>query len=113
LPRSAQRPRTSPPLVAAAQTPARAHERPIDAVHDYPDVVSSEQQPLLVQPNPVEDDDQPSLFDVTPLLEQEEYHLPERSLLRRGNSAAKTDPVAADRIGEALVQTLAHFGIDA
>src|SRR5438477_3315304 len=111
--RSVQRRRTRAPIVAVAQPPAPAHEAPIDAVHDYPEVVSSEQQPLLVQPNPVEDDDQPSLFDVTPLLEQEEYHLPERSLLRRGNSAAKTDPVAADRIGEALVQTLAHFGIDA
>src|SRR5712692_10440777 len=92
--------------------PAAEHEPPVDAVHDFPDVVSNEPPPLLVVPDP-EEDDQPSLFDVTPLLEHEEYRLPERSLLRRGTTAAKTDPAAADRIGEALVQTLAHFGIDA
>src|SRR5438093_1016379 len=92
--------------------PAGKHEPPVDAVHDFPDVVSNEPPPLLVAPEP-DPEDQPSLFDVTPLLEHEEYRLPERSLLRRGTTAAKTDPAASDRIGEALLQTLAHFGIDA
>src|SRR5438128_7537399 len=92
--------------------PTAKHDPPVDAVHDYPDVVSNEPSPLLVVPEP-EADDQPSLFDVTPLREHEEYRLPERSLLRRATAAAKTDPAAADRIGEALLQTLAHFGIEA
>ncbi len=93
--------------------PAAKHEPPVDAVHDFPDVVSTEPPPLLVVSDPPEDDDQPSLFDVTPLLEREEYRLPERSTLRRSTPNVKADPTAADRIGDALVQTLAHFGIEA
>ena len=54
----------------------------------------------------------PSLFDVRPLVEREEYHLPDRSLLRRSQTTGKVDNTAAERIGVALVQTLTHFGID-
>ncbi len=93
--------------------PAAKHEPPVDAVHDFPDVVSTEPPPLLIASDPPEDDDQPSLFDVTPLLEREEYRLPERSTLRRSTPNVKADPTAADRIGDALIQTLAHFGIEA
>ena len=111
--RAATSRRSQTPLSSRQALPTETHSQtPVDGVHAYPDVVSNEPPPLLIQSEPVEDD-QPSLFDVTPLLEHEEYRLPERSLLRQGNSAAKTDPAVADRIGEALVQTLAHFGIEA
>jgi S-DNA-T family DNA segregation ATPase FtsK/SpoIIIE len=97
---------------AAALPPEPRHEPPVDAVHDFPDVIGNEPPALLVVPEP-EYDDQPSLFDVMPLVEREEYRLPERSLLRTSTAPAKVDPTAADRIGEALLQTLQHFGIDA
>ena len=45
--------------------------------------------------------------------EHAEYVLPDRSVLHASQSNGKADPAAADRIGEALVQTLEHFGIDA
>ncbi len=91
--------------------PVAKHEPPVDAVHDYPDVVVSNEPPPLLVAGSV-DQDPDTLFDVTEL-EHQDYRLPERSLLRHSNGAAKTDPAAAERIGEALIQTLAHFGIDA
>jgi DNA segregation ATPase FtsK/SpoIIIE, S-DNA-T family len=91
--------------------PVPKHEPPVDAVTSYPDVVGAEPPPLLVAPEPLEVDP-PTLFDVEPL-EHEEYVLPDRALLRRSQSTGKVDDGAAQRIGDALVQTLAHFGIDA
>jgi S-DNA-T family DNA segregation ATPase FtsK/SpoIIIE len=90
----------------------QAADRPlIDAVHDFADVVSHEPAPLLVhEPLP---EDPPTLFELEQLEEHGEYVLPDRELLHRSNPAAKIDPAAADRIGEALVQTLAHFGVEA
>jgi S-DNA-T family DNA segregation ATPase FtsK/SpoIIIE len=88
------------------------HSPPLDAVHDFPDVVGAEPQPLLVRPEPLEEDP-PTLFDVIGVSEHVEYALPDRSVLHRSESNGKTDPAAADRIGDALVQTLAHFGIEA
>src|SRR5204863_7877385 len=51
--------------------------------------------------------------DASDLAEHVEYVLPDRKVLHRSQSNGKADPAAADRIGEALVQTLEHFGIDA
>ena len=42
-----------------------------------------------------------------------EYRLPDRSLLRTSPPAAKDASAASARTGDVLVQTLAHFGIDA
>jgi DNA segregation ATPase FtsK/SpoIIIE, S-DNA-T family len=98
---------TSKPRTKASTKP------PLDAVEAYPDVVGApEPQPLLVQNEHLEEDP-PTLFDVTDLDEHAEYVLPDRSLLRASQSNGKVDPAAADRIGDALVQTLEHFGIDA
>jgi S-DNA-T family DNA segregation ATPase FtsK/SpoIIIE len=101
----------TPPKPVPVAFAAAKHDPPIDAVHDFPDVVSHEPQPLLLHAEP-EDDEQTSLFDVRPLVEREEYHLPDRSLLRRSETMGKVDNTAAERIGVALVQTLTHFGID-
>jgi S-DNA-T family DNA segregation ATPase FtsK/SpoIIIE len=81
-------------------------------VHEFPDVVGAEPQPLLVQTEHLEEDP-PTLFDMTAVAEHAEYVLPERSVLHRSQSNGKADPAVADRVGEALVQTLEHFGIDA
>jgi S-DNA-T family DNA segregation ATPase FtsK/SpoIIIE len=91
-----------------------AHEPPVDAVHDYPDVVGENQPPpLLVEPLSTEDPDQPSLFDVGTVETHEDYQLPDRAILRRAPAANELSADVAGRTASALVQTLAHFGIDA
>jgi DNA segregation ATPase FtsK/SpoIIIE, S-DNA-T family len=104
------------PLAAPAPViPLRtAAEPPVDAVHDYPDVVGENQPPpLLIEPPSTEDPDQPSLFDVVSSESHEEYQLPDRNILRRAPAASELSSDVAERTASALVQTLAHFGIDA
>jgi len=93
--------------------PLRAAEPPVDAVHDFPDVVGETQPRLLVEPISTEDPDQPSLFDVGMTDEHEEYHLPDRKILHRSSGTNEVSSDVAQRTAAALVQTLAHFGVDA
>jgi DNA segregation ATPase FtsK/SpoIIIE, S-DNA-T family len=103
-----------PPARPAPVIPLRAPEPPVDAVHDFPDIVGNNQPPpLLVDPPSTEDPDQPSLFDVGPVEEHEEYQLPDRGILRRAPAASELSGDVAERTAAALVQTLAHFGVDA
>ena len=105
--------------IAAAPAPViplRQHEPPVDAVHEFPDVVGEthEPAPLLVQPDVAEDDpDQPSLFDVASMEHVKEYRLPDRAILHRAPPGSELSADVAQRTAAALVQTLAHFGIDA
>jgi S-DNA-T family DNA segregation ATPase FtsK/SpoIIIE len=114
------------PVAAATPRPkpktTAATKPPLDAVAAYPDVVGATEPPLLVQPREQDQildgtlsEDPPSLFDVKDLSvsEHADYELPDRTLLNKSQPNTKADPAAADRIGEALVQTLEHFGIDA
>src|SRR5262249_7867903 len=43
----------------------------------------------------------------------EEYQLPDRNILRRAPAASELSSDVAERTASALVQTLAHFGVDA
>jgi DNA segregation ATPase FtsK/SpoIIIE, S-DNA-T family len=89
-------------------------ETPVDAVHDYPDIVGENQPPpLLVEAPSTEDPDQPSLFDVGEAERHEEYELPDRNVLRRSPAASELSSDVAERTATALVQTLAHFGVEA
>jgi DNA segregation ATPase FtsK/SpoIIIE, S-DNA-T family len=98
------------PVIPLRATP----EPPVDAVHDFPDVVGENQPPpLLVEPPPTDDPDQPSLFDVVSSESHEEYRLPDRNILRRAPAASELSSDVAERTASALVQTLAHFGIEA
>jgi DNA segregation ATPase FtsK/SpoIIIE, S-DNA-T family len=91
-----------------------AHEPPVDAVHDFPDVVGENQPPpLLVEPVSTEDPDQASLFDALPAESHQEYHLPDRGILRSSPSSNAVSGDVAERTATALVQTLAHFGVQA
>jgi S-DNA-T family DNA segregation ATPase FtsK/SpoIIIE len=105
-----------PAAPPAPVIPLRAPEPPIDAVQDFPDIVgdrTNEPPPLLVERPAADDDpDQPSLFDVTQE-RHEEYRLPDRSILHRSPPRSEVAADAGDRTAAALVQTLAHFGIDA
>jgi S-DNA-T family DNA segregation ATPase FtsK/SpoIIIE len=111
----ARRARAHEPLPAPAPViPLRTHEPPVDAVHDFPDVVGETQLPaLLVDPVSDHDDpDQPSLFDVT-RESHEEYRLPDREVLHRSPARTEVGGDVAERTAAALVQTLSHFGVDA
>jgi DNA segregation ATPase FtsK/SpoIIIE, S-DNA-T family len=106
-----------PAAVPAPATVTRLHAdtKPVDAVHDFPDVVGEtfEPAPLLV-PFPEDDAEAepPSLFDTLPR-EASEYRLPDRNVLRTSPAGTGPSTQAAARIAEALVETLAHFGVEA
>src|SRR5437870_6954726 len=97
----------------AAVIPLRAPEPPVDAVHDFPDVVGETQPRLLIEPISSENPDQPSLFDVGTVETHEEYQLPDRKILHRSSAANEVSSDVAQRTATALVQALAHFGVDA
>ncbi len=96
--------------------------RPVDAVAAFPDVVgetgASGPAPLLLQSEPQEQEDEAEpeanplpLFD---LGEQPgDYRLPDRAILHRSTVTAGPSKDASRRIAESLVQTLAHFGVQA
>jgi len=93
---------------AAPFTPPAPLAPPVDAVNEFPELVS-EGPPELTQPD---EPDQDSLFDVT-VEPNTEYRLPDRALLRRSAPGAGPDAEHGARVAEALVQTLANFGVDA
>ncbi len=94
---------------------ARAKKPIVDAEAAYPDVVEPsplapsplltlESQPLVLQ--------QEQLFDdVT--TEHPEYRLPDRDVLRTSPEKTDSSGETAARVADLLVQTLAHFGIEA
>jgi DNA segregation ATPase FtsK/SpoIIIE, S-DNA-T family len=81
---------------------------PVDVVNEFPELVS--EGPVAFPQE--EEPDQESLFDVT-VEPRAEYRLPDRALLRRSAPGAGPDSDHAARVAEALVQTLANFGVDA
>jgi DNA segregation ATPase FtsK/SpoIIIE, S-DNA-T family len=110
----ARRARRYEPVAAPAPVIPLRHEPepPVDAVHEFPDVVG--ETPLLVQPEIEEDGpDQPSLFDVASMEHVTEYRLPDRAILHRSPPANELSADVSQRTAAALVQTLAHFGVDA
>jgi S-DNA-T family DNA segregation ATPase FtsK/SpoIIIE len=103
--------RRRPAATAPPPTP-QPHGPPVDAVHDFPDVVG-EPPPLLAPFDEEADADTPAptLFDDT-LESHSDYRLPDRTLLRESSPARR--PATSDqRVAEALVQALANFGVEA
>jgi DNA segregation ATPase FtsK/SpoIIIE, S-DNA-T family len=107
------RPRTTTTTipVRASQPALEPHEPPVDVLHDYPDVIG--EAPPLVHDLDGEQTEisVPAIFEDT-LESHSDYELPDRTLLRRSSPnklPAKTDT----RIADALVLTLANFGVDA
>jgi S-DNA-T family DNA segregation ATPase FtsK/SpoIIIE len=108
--------RAAPPLRVIegdrALPPAKPQAPPLDVVNEFPDLVSdSEPPPLLVQPA-ADEPDQESLFDIT-AEPAADYRLPDRELLRKSAPGAGPNGEHTARVAEALVQTLANFGVDA
>ena len=109
--RSRPRTTTTTVPVRSSRPALEPHEPPVDVLHDYPDVIG--ESPLLVHDLDGEQTEisVPAIFEDT-LESHSEYQLPDRTLLRRSSPSklpAKTDT----RIADALVLTLANFGVDA
>jgi DNA segregation ATPase FtsK/SpoIIIE, S-DNA-T family len=96
------------PRLAPLAPPAAPLAPPVDVVNEFPELVSNGPPAFPQEDEP----DQESLFDVT-VEPQAEYRLPDRALLRRSAPGAGPDADHSARVAEALVQTLANFGVDA
>jgi DNA segregation ATPase FtsK/SpoIIIE, S-DNA-T family len=100
--------------------PAPKAPRPVvDAEERYPDVVVDQTAPeplapsplLSMEPEPLVTQQEHLFEDVT--TENVEYNLPDRSVLRVSPERSDAGGETAARVAELLVQTLAHFGIEA
>jgi S-DNA-T family DNA segregation ATPase FtsK/SpoIIIE len=112
------------PRAEPAPLPAgfpQVHEPPVDVKQDYPDLVSEGPPPILTGLADVgrdegepDEETQPTLFpDFEPAEPRAPYKLPERGLLRKSKPGSGPNGEANQRVAEALVQCLAHFGVEA
>ncbi len=118
--RRRQRPTAAPPKLEPPALRLVA-EPPVDIEHDYPDVISETGPlpPLVTQalhereePGPLHDDP-PTLFEDALSQHDQHYRLPDRGILGSSQAAPPKLEKAGARVGDALVETLAHFGVDA
>ncbi|MDQ2909999.1 MAG: DNA translocase FtsK [Actinomycetota bacterium] len=110
--RSRRRSVAAPPLrvIEGAAPVLKPQGPPVDVVHAFPELVSEgEPPPLLIEER---QPDQATLFE-TGAQPAADYRLPDRELLRRSAPGAGPDAEHSARVAEALVQTLANFGVDA
>ena len=94
--------------------PSEPHAPVLDAVNEFPDVVDVDPPgpaPLLLE-DPETAPDQTSLFDVGEAVAKD-YRLPDRKILRHSPAVGGNSADQNARVAEALVQTLAHFGVEA
>jgi S-DNA-T family DNA segregation ATPase FtsK/SpoIIIE len=108
-----RRPPAAPALqVIEAETPVlKPQGPPVDVVQAFPELVSEADPPpplVLEHTEP----DETTLFDTEPQ-PAADYRLPDRELLRRSAPGSGPDGDHSARVAEALVQTLANFGVDA
>jgi len=111
--------------LAPTPTPTRAAP-PVDVKHDFPDLVTdgvSAPPPILAAAAAPEGEDataetpsfaqvgQQTLFERAPT--HASYKLPDRGLLKVSKRGSGPTADANERVAAALVQCLAHFGVDA
>ena len=97
--------------------PLPRQEAPVDAVHDYPDLVSASVPSLVPELTFAGGDDdtedtQTALFE-TDAEPKPEYRLPDPGLLRRSAPGTGPNAEANKRTAEALLLCLSNFGIEA
>ncbi len=96
------------------------HAPPLDAVSAFPDVVGQNAAPphAGAHPGPLQTEppalltEPPTLFDEV-TSENVEYQLPDSGVLRTSPERSDESGETSARVAELLVQTLAHFGVDA
>jgi S-DNA-T family DNA segregation ATPase FtsK/SpoIIIE len=113
-----QRVRARPSLARAAnqaqEFASPPPEPPVDVKHDYPDLVS-DSIATRAEPDTFHDaathESQEQLFELpTPAAD---YTLPDRDLLKQSKPGVGPNGEATQRIADALVTCLAHFGVEA
>src|SRR3954453_10688562 len=94
------------------------HTPPVDAVASYPVVVDESSPPTLAPPPFLQSgpaslvvEEEPLFDDVTS--ENAVYKLPAPGVLQTSPEQTDASGETAARVAELLVQTLAHFGIQA
>jgi DNA segregation ATPase FtsK/SpoIIIE, S-DNA-T family len=100
---------------AAAPVPLRS-VRPVDGAEDFPDLISAasaEAPPQFVDTDegPTEENTVDAPFDTAPA--RSAYRLPDRGVLKTSPPARDDAAAVSVRTAEALVETLAHFGVEA
>ncbi len=91
-------------------------DHPVDAVSDYPDLVST--APLVQLPSFPFDADEPTedtqqaLFEA-PAPAKGDYRLPDPSLLQKSAPGTGPNAEASKRVAEALLMCLKNFGVEA
>src|SRR5262245_12547831 len=101
-------------LVEPVERQPEPHAPVLDAVNEFPDIVEPDPPgptPLLLE-DPETAPDQTSLFDVGEAVAKD-YRLPDRGILRNSPKGTGNSADQNARVAEALVQTLAHFGVEA
>src|SRR4051794_15475718 len=94
----------------AQPVPMKPKPKPVDAEQAYPDVLAP--SPLLsTEPAPLVTQQEQLFEDMAS--EHAEYKLPDRSVLNVSQAKDGDTGETSARVAELLVQTLAHFGIDA
>jgi len=94
------------------------HTPPVDGVASFPDVLHDQTPPTLAPPPFHQTEparlvvEEPTLFDEV-TSENAVYTLPDPGVLRTSPPGGDESGEAAARVAELLVQTLAHFGIEA
>ena len=95
-------------------TPVRKPTVLVDGARAFPDVVgpaSAEPPALVLHNEPEADTDEAPSFDTLP--DQCEYRLPDRTILKPSPPVPKGQTDTSAHTADLLVQTLAHFGVDA
>jgi S-DNA-T family DNA segregation ATPase FtsK/SpoIIIE len=82
---------------------------PVDVKHDYPDLVTTD--PPLVLVDEQTDETQEPLFKLP--APAGDYELPDRELLKTSKPGVGPNGEATQRVADALVTCLAHFGVEA
>jgi S-DNA-T family DNA segregation ATPase FtsK/SpoIIIE len=83
---------------------------PVDVKHDYPDLVTTEPPAVLLVDEPTDETQEP-LFQLP--APAGDYQLPDRELLKVSRPGVGPNGEATQRIADALVTCLAHFGVEA
>ncbi|MGH3002070.1 MAG: DNA translocase FtsK, partial [Gaiellaceae bacterium] len=107
-----------PQELAIEPLPDLRPEPPVDVRHDYPDLISdtvSGPPPMLFVDDEDSESDEPhtqeTLFD--PPEASADYQLPDRGLLRVSQPGGGPSGEANQRVADALLTCLAHFGVEA
>jgi DNA segregation ATPase FtsK/SpoIIIE, S-DNA-T family len=107
------------PEPAPTHAPVLLHAPPVDGMEAYPDVVADAPPHAIAPPPLLQTDPPPPLVEEQPTLfdevtsENATYELPDAGVLRMSPERGDESGEAAARVADLLVQTLAHFGVEA